>query len=77
MIAECNLSPDRALYVTPKEVQAAQEGWSYYQRVRVVLHPNTDFGEREARRYLEGRPTSVSPEEQQQRLDALKDKLGS
>jgi hypothetical protein len=65
--------------MTPREMQAATEGYARRQRERVVMHPMSDFdSERAARRFVEGKGSSghsLSPEEQQKKLDELKEKF--
>lgn len=64
--------------MTPREIQAATRGVGRRQRTEVAMHPMAGFdSEREARRFVEGKGSAtLSPEEQQKKLDQLKQKVG-
>jgi len=71
------VDPEIALWMTPREMYAAAEGYGRHQRLQAVMHPMSDVDERQARQIIEGRTSTLSPEEQQRKLDELKDRIHS
>jgi len=65
--------------MTPREIQAAMQGWARAEREKAALHPMASFdSEREAQRFIEGRSQrTLPPDEQQRQLDRLKDRIDS
>lgn len=77
MIGHLQIDPEKALWMTPREIQAASEGYGKRVRERTVLHPMSDFNsERQARRFINGaNRATLPPEEQEQKLDRLKSRF--
>jgi hypothetical protein len=77
VIGHLGIDPEKALWMTPREIEAASEGYGRRVRERTVLHPMSDFkSERQARQFINGTSrATLPPEEQEQKLDQLKDRL--
>jgi hypothetical protein len=74
------MDPGRVLWTTPREWQAAKEGYRRRLRMEHVFDPMSDFDtERDARRFIEGENVSagLSHEEQERKLEALKERTES
>jgi hypothetical protein len=63
--------------MTPREIQAASEGYGRRVRERTVLHPMSDFtSERQARNFINGtNSATLPPKEQEEKLERLKSRL--
>jgi hypothetical protein len=74
------ISPERALWMTPRDMEAAAEGHGKRTRSEFVMMARAfgaDLSEREAKRIIEGeRRTSVSLEEHDEKLQDLAQKHG-
>jgi len=79
LLGTVGIDVDRALYLTPAEISHISEGYSRKERIRLVTTAQafgSEISEREARRIIQGRPATASPEEQQKKLDQIKERLG-
>ena len=74
------IDPDRALYLTPHEINQMGEGFGRRERIRMITTAQAfgaDISERDAQRILRGgKKRGLSPEEQQRRLDKIKERFG-
>jgi hypothetical protein len=71
------IDPETAIWMTPREIDAALRGWMRRQRIQTVMHPMSEFdSEQEARAFIEGNFFGRAPSGQQQekRLQELADK---
>jgi hypothetical protein len=76
LIGRLGVDPEVALWMTPREIQMAIKGHNRSVRERVAMHPMSGLDSaREVRKFIEGGAASMSPEEQQQKLDELKDRI--
>lgn len=75
------IDPERALWMTPREMNAAGQGWSRAERTRLVTTAQAfgaDLSEREARQIIEGDGGGAAPSHgrQQERLQKMAEKHG-
>lgn len=74
------VDPEKALWMTPREMNAAGRGWARAERTRLVTTAQAfgaDLSEREARRIIEGGTRSApSQSEQEKKLQQMAEKHG-
>jgi len=71
------ITPETAIWMTPREIVAAMRGWLRGQRVQTAMHPMSKFdSEQEAQAFIEGNVSgrARSGEQQEERLQELADK---
>jgi len=79
LVGTLGVEPERVLWLTPREWEAAKSGYRRRLRMEHVFDPMSDFdSEREARRFIEGEATSggLSHEQQERKLEQLKKRTG-
>lgn len=80
-MGQVGIDPERALWMTPREMSAAMRGHARQERLRFVTTARAFGAEipaEKAQKIIEGEPagTGLSPEEQEQKLQELKEKHG-
>jgi hypothetical protein len=80
-VGQVGIDPERALWMTPREMSAAIQGHARSERTRFVTMARAFGGEistEKAQKYINGEPVGQgrSPKEQEQKLQEIRERNG-
>ena len=81
LVGQVGIDPERALWMTPRGMSAAMKGHARQERTRFVTMARAfgaEIPQGKAEKIIEGEPVgqNPSPEEQEQKLQDLKERHG-